>query len=163
MDHAPWIGLEMIRCRFGDKYQCLYIVTGYRQYIETGTYRLNQLYETGTYRLKSAVRDQLYERLLKLLLNPGPEGRSGWVDSERTRSKPDRMLHRASQEDFLRHPLSMRSGSDLLGSLPAHPHRPVGHLLVVNFSTYCTDRYIPTTLLVHPLLLNFSTYCTDRI
>eukprot|EP01052_Picozoa_sp_SAG31_P007913 SAG31_NODE_387_length_16403_cov_5.062071_14_plen_52_part_01 len=52
----------MIRYRFGDKYQCLYIVTGYQQYIEPGTYRLNQLYETGTYRLKSAVRDQLYER-----------------------------------------------------------------------------------------------------
>ena len=37
-----------------------------------------------------------------------------------------------------------------------------GHRLVVNFSTYCTDRYIPITLLIHHLLLSFSTHCTDR-
>ena len=107
---APVVGLAEIRSRFGDKYQFLYIVTEERQYIETGTYRLNQLYETGTYRLKSAVRDQLYERLLKLLLNPCPKGRSGWVDSERTRSKPARMLHRASQGDLLSHPLQYAPG-----------------------------------------------------
>ena len=157
------LGLEMIRCRFGDKYQCLYIVSGYRQYIETGTYRLNQLYETGTYRLKSAVRDQLYERLLNILLTRAPKvALDGSTASERGPSPTvccTGRRRRTSSATLC----SMWSGSDLLGSLPAHPHRPVGHLLVVNFSTYCTDRYIPTTLLIHHLLLNFSTHCTDRI
>ena len=72
VDAWSMVGLAEIRSRFGDKYQFLYIVTEERQYIETDTYRLNQLYETGTYRLKSAVRDQLYERLLKCTSKPGP-------------------------------------------------------------------------------------------